>query len=33
VFVGPLLLALVIDGVGLYRDIKAERRPIIAASS
>jgi predicted PurR-regulated permease PerM len=33
VFVGPLLLALVIDAVGLYRDIKAERRPIRIASS
>ena len=33
VFVGPLLLALVIDGVALYRDISAERRPVIAASS
>jgi predicted PurR-regulated permease PerM len=30
VFVGPLLLALVIDGVALYRDIRAERRPVIA---
>jgi predicted PurR-regulated permease PerM len=29
VFVGPLLLALVIDGVALYRDIRAERRPVI----
>jgi predicted PurR-regulated permease PerM len=32
VFVGPLLLALVIDAVTLYRDISAERRPIIAPS-
>jgi predicted PurR-regulated permease PerM len=32
-FVGPLLLALVIDGVALYRDISAERRPITASSS
>jgi predicted PurR-regulated permease PerM len=32
VFVGPLLLALVIDGVALYRDIRAERRPIVASS-
>jgi len=32
VFVGPLLLALVIDGVALYRDISVERRSIIAAS-
>jgi predicted PurR-regulated permease PerM len=32
VFVGPLLLALVIDGVALYRDISAERRPMIASS-
>jgi predicted PurR-regulated permease PerM len=32
VFVGPLLLALVIDGVGLYRDIKSERQLIQAAS-
>jgi predicted PurR-regulated permease PerM len=30
VFVGPLLLALVIDGVALYRDISAERKPMIA---
>jgi predicted PurR-regulated permease PerM len=33
VFVGPLLLALVIDGVALYRDISAERRPIITSST
>ena len=33
VFVGPLLLALVIDGVALYRDISAERRPVIASST
>jgi predicted PurR-regulated permease PerM len=33
VFAGPLLLALVIDGVALYRDISAERRRITAASS
>jgi predicted PurR-regulated permease PerM len=33
VFVGPLLLALVIDGVALYRDISAERKPVIAPSS
>jgi predicted PurR-regulated permease PerM len=32
VFVGPLLLALVIDAVTLYRDISAERRPVIASS-
>jgi predicted PurR-regulated permease PerM len=32
VFVGPLLLALVITGVALYRDISAERRPMIAPS-
>jgi predicted PurR-regulated permease PerM len=32
VFVGPLLLALVIDGVALYREISAERRPVIASS-
>jgi predicted PurR-regulated permease PerM len=33
VFVGPLLLALVIDGVALYRDIKAEGRRVVPASS
>jgi predicted PurR-regulated permease PerM len=33
VFVGPLLLALVIDGVALYRDIRAERRAVIAPSA
>jgi predicted PurR-regulated permease PerM len=32
VFVGPLLLALVIDAVALYRDISAERRPVVASS-
>jgi predicted PurR-regulated permease PerM len=32
VFVGPLLLALVIDGVALYRDISAKRKPVIAPS-
>jgi predicted PurR-regulated permease PerM len=32
VFVGPLLLALVIDAVTLYRDISAERRPVVASS-
>jgi predicted PurR-regulated permease PerM len=32
VFVGPLLLALVIDAVTLYRDISAERKPVIASS-
>jgi predicted PurR-regulated permease PerM len=32
VFVGPLLLALVITGVTLYRDISAERGPIKPAS-
>jgi predicted PurR-regulated permease PerM len=32
VFVGPLLLALVMDAVTLYRDISAERRPVIASS-
>ena len=29
VFVGPLLLALVITGVTLYREMSAERKPII----
>jgi predicted PurR-regulated permease PerM len=33
VFVGPLLLALVITGVTLYRDINAQRRPVIASPS
>jgi predicted PurR-regulated permease PerM len=33
VFVGPLLLALVITGVTLYREISAERRPVIAPSA
>jgi predicted PurR-regulated permease PerM len=32
VFVGPLLLALVIDAVTLYHDISAERRPVVASS-
>jgi predicted PurR-regulated permease PerM len=32
VFVGPLLLALVIAGVTLYREISAERRSMIAPS-
>jgi predicted PurR-regulated permease PerM len=32
VFVGPLLLALVITGVTLYRDISAERKPIMPLS-
>jgi predicted PurR-regulated permease PerM len=30
VFVGPLLLALVITGVTLYREMSAERKPIVA---
>jgi predicted PurR-regulated permease PerM len=30
VFLGPLLLALVISGVTLYREMRAERRPIIS---
>jgi hypothetical protein len=33
VFLGPLLLALVISGVTLYRDISAERQSGMAASS
>jgi predicted PurR-regulated permease PerM len=32
VFVGPLLLALVIDAVTLYRDISAERKPVVTSS-
>jgi predicted PurR-regulated permease PerM len=31
-FVGPLLLALVITGVALYREISAERKPVIGSS-
>jgi len=33
VFVGPLLVALVITGVTLYRDLTAHRRPVIASPS
>jgi predicted PurR-regulated permease PerM len=33
VFVGPLLLAFVITGVTLYRDIKAERNPVMTSPS
>jgi predicted PurR-regulated permease PerM len=33
VFVGPLLVALVITGVTLYRDLNAHRRPVIASPS
>jgi predicted PurR-regulated permease PerM len=32
VFVGPLLLALVITGVTLYRDLSTERKPVLPSS-